>query len=303
MSASREQNTWTCTKCTLKNSNNNDVCDACHDPKPGDSASWNCTKCSLINPERNTRCSACGSARTHPIELAASQLFNGVSSLWKRVVGEQNPQWNCPKCTLENTGSTTSCEACGSPKEVIVVPDDEQLDSVGQSSRKIVPNKDIKRLSPNLRIDIPIVLDKEAAEQSPELVVKCPKCQTLLVDNADVVCAVCGARCQDEGFKPRPFPSSSVALTPESSPPSIPGKWNCPSCTYMNENFKDKCEMCNTENASATGVETTDHIVPRGVCPSSINEPSTSGLGATSSSGRYIFAPSTKLPFQTSNFS
>lgn len=291
MSTSEGENIWTCTQCTLDNPSNNDICQACGHQRPGNNTSWTCRTCSLKNPERNTRCSACRSARTQAIESSASSPLNGVHNLLKRVVAsvvrEEKPSWSCAKCTLQNPSSRTSCAACGSRKEVIVIPDDEELDSSGPERQSH------GRLYPDLKIEIPkIDLDTDIAQQSPELVVKCPKCQTLLLDNAGLNCSVCGAKCQDEGFKPRPFPSSSIASTPESLPPSIPGKWNCPNCTFTNENSRDKCKICNIEkDTGSAGVETADSIVPRGMHPSSINEPSTSGMGATS--GGYTFVTCT----------
>ncbi|XP_031551035.1 calpain-15-like [Actinia tenebrosa] len=292
MSTSQEEILWTCSECTLDNKSNNDVCKACGHKRAENNTYWICRTCGVKNPEGNSRCSGCKCARTQAIESSASTL-NGVHNLFRRVVGGKKP-WSCVKCTLENPSSIEKCTACGNPKEDIVIPDpdDEELHSSGLPSRSNRQNeysssegqsqRAQERLYPNLEIEIPkIDVDTHVAQQSPELIVKCPKCRTLLLDNVGLCCTVCGTRCEDEGFKPRPFPSSSIASTPESTPPSIPGMWNCPSCTFTNENSRLNCEMCDTKKAAgSTGFETADNIVPRGVCPSSINEPSTSGMGA-----------------------
>ena len=128
-------------------------------------------------------------------------------------------------------------------QKFLEIPDDNQ-DSPSPSS----VNSQRTRLYPNLELELPkIECDANIAQQSPEIILKCPKCQTLLYDNASMYCTVCGSLCESEGFKPRPFPSSSVTTSPESTPPALPGQWNCPGCTFANDNCQTICEICHTE--------------------------------------------------------
>jgi len=121
----------------------------------------------------------------------------------------------------------------------------------GTTSQESASNR---RLYPDLTLE----LYPEIAQQSSE-VLKCPNCQSLLYDNVGLFCTVCRSPCPEEGFKPRPFPESSV---PHISKDPDDQKWSCPGCTFENKASKSSCEVCGSEPVvepkPSTSGETTD---------------------------------------------
>lgn len=244
-------NHWTCQHCTLKNSPEKTICQACNKPRQGNAMDWACRYCSLENPSYKNRCEACNFQRNGNQQVqdagtlvkSAGSLSESIGSNIARFFGFGGKEWTCSKCTLKNPPSQSKCAACDSRKpEVIEIPEDVQ-DCPSTSS-----DQSRTRLYPNLELELlKIEYDANIAQESPEIILKCPKCQTLLYDNASMHCTVCGSICESEGFKPRPFPSSSVTTTPESTPPALPGRWNCPGCTFANDISQTICEICRTE--------------------------------------------------------
>lgn len=277
---------WTCPHCTLKNSPENTKCQACDKPRLRNTTNWACNRCSLENPKYLNRCNACENPREETI--AKPSPLDAIAKFFGFGNDTTGKEWTCSKCTLNNLSSQDKCAACGHKKsEVITISDDEKTDSPSTNSQGRT------RLYPNLELEIPAIdCHPDIAQQSPEIVLKCPKCQTLLYDNASTLCTVCGSRCENEGFKPRPFPSSSVTTSPESSPSALPGEWNCTGCTFANNNSRTVCEICNTER-NVDSKSDSDHsngdIVARG--PSSMDiapTASTSGLQQTLPGGKHF---------------
>jgi len=274
-------NQWTCPHCTLSNSLENTKCQACDKPRLRNTTDWACRHCSLVNPSHLNRCNACENLREENQQpdnkaVAKQSPLIAIAKFFGFGSDTSAKEWTCSKCTLTNPSSQAKCAVCGHQKPEVITIDDEQTDSPSTTN----DSQGRTRLYPNLELELPAIdCHSDIAQQSPEIVLKCPKCQTLLYDNASTLCTVCGCRCDSEGFKPRPFPSSSVTTSPESSPPALPGQWNCPGCTFANDNSRTICEICNTERNMDSESQSNSNIVARGPSSVDINPiPSTSGL-------------------------
>ena len=198
---------WSCEKCTLINTGRNSTCSACRYPKQPTVSAWTCKVCGSRNPQTVVLCNHCGSDR---IPSPRNSDHNGK-------------QWTCRRCTLTNPWTASICSACQFDPSLIMA---DSPTSGGSSSNQ--------RLYPDLSLE----LHPRIAQQSPE-VLKCPNCQSLLYDNVGFYCTVCHSPCPEEGFKPRPFPKSSV---PHVSKDDC--QWNCSGCTFANKAPKTVCEVC-----------------------------------------------------------
>lgn len=200
---------WTCEKCTLINTGRNPTCSACGYRKQTTVSTWTCKVCGSRNPQTVILCNHCGSDR---IESPRNANYNGK-------------QWTCPRCTLTNPWKTSICSACQYDPSLVIA---DSSTSGGPSSNQ--------RLYPDLSHE----LHPRIAQQSPE-VLKCSKCQSLLYDNVGVYCTVCHSPCPEEGFKPRPFPKSSI---PHVSKDVDDSHWSCSECTFDNKASSSVCEVC-----------------------------------------------------------
>lgn len=150
-------------------------------------------------------------------------------------------EWTCDRCTFSNLSKGTICSACGFSPSLVVAD--------------YAMNTEKPRLYPTL----PVELYSEIAQQNEEQVLKCPNCQSLLYDNAGLCCTVCHCPCPEQGFKPRPFPESSIRRT---SDDSGGGKWSCAGCTFENKSHNSKCEICGHEGIveASPSEETTNSL-------------------------------------------
>lgn len=199
---------WTCEKCTLINTGRNPTCSACGYRKQPTVNTWMCKVCGSRNPQKVVRCNHCGSDR---IESPRNSNHNGK-------------QWTCPRCTLTNPWMTSVCSACQFNPSLVMA---DSSTSGGPSNQRLYP-------------DLSLELHPRIAQQSSE-VLKCPKCQSLLYDNVGVYCTVCHSPCPEEGFKPRPFPESSI---PHVSKDVDNSHWSCSGCTLDNKASNSVCEVC-----------------------------------------------------------
>lgn len=220
---------WTCEKCTLINPGRQSTCQACgHRKQLG--VTWICKACGSRNPQTVVLCNHCGSEK---LECPRNSDNDGK-------------QWTCPRCTLTNPWTSNICYACHLDPSLVVADTAKGSTSEGSSSNQ--------KLYPDLSLD----LHPGIAQQSTE-VLKCPKCQSLLYDNVGVLCTVCHSPCPEEGFKPRPFPKSSI---PHVSKDLDNGNWSCSGCTFDNKASNSICEVCGSarevEPKPSTSGETTD---------------------------------------------
>jgi RNA polymerase subunit RPABC4/transcription elongation factor Spt4 len=98
-----------------------------------------------------------------------------------------------------------------------------------------------------LKDPVAIEVDPSRLGESQNDVLKCLKCQTLLYDNTGTHCMVCGTPCMTEGFKPRPFPQSSLPKVKPEDNPSSSGVWKCVSCTLLNDPDQTICQACGSK--------------------------------------------------------
>ena len=217
---------WTCEKCTLINPGRNPTCSACGCRKQATNT-WVCKVCGSRNPQTLVLCNQCGSDK---IESPRKANHNGI-------------QWTCPRCTLTNPFTNNFCSACQFEPPLVVA--DTPVSRGPSSNRKLYP-------------DLSIDLHPSIAQQSTE-VLKCSKCQSLLYDNVGVNCTVCHSPCPEEGFKPRPFPESSI---PHVSKDLCINSWSCSGCTFENKVSNTVCEVCGSAREvgpkPSTSGETTD---------------------------------------------
>ncbi|XP_020605318.1 calpain-15-like [Orbicella faveolata] len=235
------EQSWTCKQCTLINTGRNPTCSACGYRKQPTVSAWTCKVCGSRNPQTVVLCNHCGSDR---IKSPRNCDHNGK-------------QWTCPRCTLTNPWTASICSACQLDPSLVMA---DSSASRGSSAKE--------RLYPDLSLQLHPVI----AQQSPE-VLKCPKCQSLLYDNVGVYCTVCHSPCPEEGFKPRPFPKSSV---PHVSKDIDDSHWSCSGCTLDNKASNSVCEVCgrardvgpNRSNSGETSDSTGSGVVDPGwSCP------------------------------------
>lgn len=190
---------------------------------------WHCAKCTFINLGRNSVCQVCGNRKQmHESWTCNVCAYRNPESLVlcnhcgsERVVVSTSTslnsdlnhvtKWTCDACTLTNLCKDSICSACGSSRS-LAVTDPSGLE-----------------------------LHPEIAEQNIDKVLKCPHCQSLLYDNVGRCCNVCHFPCPEQGFKPRPFPNSSIRSTSEEL---NGGEWSCPSCTFENKSSSFECKIC-----------------------------------------------------------
>lgn len=227
---------WICDRCTLENPANIIYCKACSNKKTISSrSSWLCQNCQANTPANYVFCNQCGCEKS---SVSKSHLRRTKSF-------DNKNEWNCYHCTLLNPSSTDSCSACGRKRkrEIIVVADSSPESNEDEETDR-TKNSASKRLYPRLDIDLTVDVDSEVAQRSPD-VLKCSQCRTILYDNLGFVCNVCGTRCAEDGFKPRPFPSSSLPSSAVAKyPSSSNGSWSCTKCTLRNEARQLACAAC-----------------------------------------------------------
>lgn len=204
---------WTCKQCTLINPGRNSTCSACGHRKQS-TATWTCRVCDSRNPQTLVLCNSCGSDK-------------GVA----RNADSNGKQWTCPRCTLTNPWNRSVCSACQFEPSIV------ESNSVKASESEETSSS--QRIYPNLSLE----LHPTIAQQSSEGL-KCPNCQSLLYDNVGVHCTVCHSPCPEEGFKPRPFPKSSI---PSVSKGPLTDNWGCSQCTFVNEGSNSVCAVCGSD--------------------------------------------------------
>ena len=223
---------WPCEKCTLINPGRNPTCQACgHRKQPAEG--WICKACASRNPQSLVLCNNCGSER-----FTASSPSPNTNT-------NHDKEWTCSRCTLANPWRNKICSACGLDPAVVVADSSKKTSPESTSNRRLYPNLSLE-------------LYPEIAQQSSE-VLKCSKCQSLLYDNVGLHCTVCRSPCPEEGFKPRPFPESSM---PRASKDLAEQRWSCLGCTFENKASNSICEVCGSgrevELKPGTSGETTD---------------------------------------------
>lgn len=224
---------WPCEQCTLINPGKNSTCQACGINRKKFAESWICKACASRNPQSVVLCNHCGSEKL-------------IGSTSTSPNSDHENEWTCRRCTLTNSWKNNICSACGSDPALGVA------DHAKDTTNPVSPSK--RRLYPDLTLE----LFPEIARQSSE-VLKCPKCQSLLYDNVGLFCTVCRSPCPEEGFKPRPFPESSI---PRESKDRDDQTWSCSGCTFENKASNSICEVCESgrvvEPIPSTSGETTD---------------------------------------------
>ena len=192
---------------------------------------WQCARCTYMNSfTTSSHCEICGADRDAKLWICCScGASNPVHIVLCNSCGsEQNTfktkkmDWPCPKCSFVNFSDSTKCLVC--------------------KSDKLSNNQPVKLKDP-----VAIEVDPSRLGESQNDVLKCLKCQTLLYDNTGTHCMVCGTPCMTEGFKPRPFPQSSLPKVKPEDHPSSSGVWKCVSCTLLNDPDQTICQACGSK--------------------------------------------------------
>lgn len=197
--------------------------------------SWECERCTYLNDPFSGTCRICGTAKenkswicckcghSNPLEIV---LCNSCGSE-RTTFGDKNKSkgptkdWTCLQCTSVSSSNSGQCTVCG------FTPIDDK--------GAIAVQVDSTRLE---------------REEIQEDLLKCHKCQTLLYDNTGNHCTVCGTTCLTEGFKPRPFPQSSLPkeTVTDSDTPNTSNLWKCSQCTLLNDSKLTVCKACSNKN-------------------------------------------------------
>ena len=199
---------WQCERCTYINDAWTGTCRICGTGKK--SKPWICYKCGSSNPSGIILCNTCGSEQ--------------------KTFGSKNSRkdWSCSLCSYTNFPDSSQCAICGFAK----------------------PEGNSSSFSDNGKSDVRVQVDSTRLghkEVEADLL-KCHKCQTLLYDNTGSHCTVCGTPCLSEGFKPRPFPQSSLPKGGAAELSSASGTWKCSQCTLLNDSTQTTCKACAYES-------------------------------------------------------
>ena len=190
--------------------------------------SWQCVRCTYMNSfTTGSQCEMCGADRDEKMWICCGCGASNPADivLCNSCGSEQNTfttkktEWPCPKCSFVNPSDSTKCDVC--------------------KSDKLSNNQHVKLKSP-----IDIEVDSSRLKEFQMDVLKCDKCKTLLYNNTGAHCMVCGTPCVAEGFKPRPFPQSSLPKAKFKDSPSSSGMWKCVICTLLNDPKQTICQAC-----------------------------------------------------------
>lgn len=129
---------WSCVKCTLINSINDEFCKICSGSKKNSISSkqfstlrpensWVCLWCTLRNPNHFQFCSAC------EVEKSADQMSRSNSQLDSRPVisvgmdlksstrSQKEEKWHCYNCSHENSYSFSRCSVCQQNRNLLTL--------------------------------------------------------------------------------------------------------------------------------------------------------------------------------------
>jgi len=107
--AVKKEETWSCSKCTLENTESAAACQACgaakvkSRTKKSSTTNWTCDICTLENPNSSQECKACGRPVKKPIRVPPTPSRRGY--------------WICQACTYENRPKNVVCEMCSTAQE------------------------------------------------------------------------------------------------------------------------------------------------------------------------------------------
>lgn len=198
--------------------------------------SWSCEKCTYLNDALTGKCRICGTAKGSNLWICCkcgnSNRLGIIicDSCGQKTFDDENKStkdWSCQRCSCVNSSNSRRCSVCG----------------FAQTQDK----SDTVKSDVSVQVDSTRLIHKELQED----LLKCHRCQTLLYDNTGCHCTVCGTPCLTEGFKPRPFPQSSLpkAVATDSDTPSTSKElWKCSECTLPNDSNLASCKACRNQN-------------------------------------------------------
>ena len=151
---------WTCIKCTLINSLDDNFCTACGGSKLNSTTdknfvtlkpneSWVCSRCTLRNTMDNNVCSVCNHKRQDMRNSSVAIIedsdeddillvtpTSSANAVHRRDLTRNKSQWECSACTFLNPSSRYSCEICQQSRSVLTLrPDSAHLNTSSHSSR------------------------------------------------------------------------------------------------------------------------------------------------------------------------
>ena len=160
ISNSMLSNGWTCIKCTLINSFDDNYCTACGGSKLNSTTdksfltlkpneSWVCSRCTLRNAIEITNCSVCNykrqDLRNSSISIIEDDMEDDIlvvrpssssNGVQRRDLTRNKSHWECSACTFLNPSTRFSCDMCQQSRSILTLrPDSAHLNSSIPSSR------------------------------------------------------------------------------------------------------------------------------------------------------------------------
>ena len=177
--------TWTCVRCTLRNSLHKQKCRACQtervitdSPIPNHNAigwnvaTWTCIQCTLRNSLHEQKCRACGTERL----ITDSPIPN------HNAIGRNVATWACIQCTLRNSLHKQKCRACGTERLITdsLIPNHNGIGgNVTNSGVELIPHSPV------------VVRQTVSACENKDTSWHCSKCTYKNINSA-YICEACG---------------------------------------------------------------------------------------------------------------
>jgi hypothetical protein len=139
-----EESTWQCLNCTMKNTKLMKICEACgvsqlaavaslrhtydqnsesdgeeidYHQSDDEESTWQCKICTMKNTKSMKICEACGGSQLAAVTSIRVTCDQNSESDEKETDNHQSDDeentWQCLNCTMKNTKSMRTCEACG----------------------------------------------------------------------------------------------------------------------------------------------------------------------------------------------
>uniref|UniRef100_T1L551 Calpain catalytic domain-containing protein n=2 Tax=Tetranychus urticae TaxID=32264 RepID=T1L551_TETUR len=192
-SSSTNENFWTCIKCTLNNSTEENFCTACGGSKANSTSdktfqtlkheeSWVCDRCTLRNSKNLEKCMVCESRRPIINQPFSQSVQNNLSTTRPDSTLGKRVKWECSACTYINPVSRYSCEMCQQARSVLTMRPDTVSRSRTSTYRSV--NNTLCRGESELMEDLRMIEEGEARDRWENIVRFCKQSGISFVDDS-----------------------------------------------------------------------------------------------------------------------